>query len=146
MAIKTRYVPRNPAKYKGDPTKIICRSLWERRFAKYCDDTPGILHWSSEEVVIPYVKPTDGRVHRYFVDFWIEVQSTSGLKRFLIEVKPKSQTAPPKKKRQTRRYLAEVMTFATNKAKWQAADEYCRQRGWTFLVLTEDHLFGGKVQ
>lgn len=117
--------------------------MWERKFAKYCDENSGILRWSSEEVVIPYISPKDGRIHRYFVDFFIEVQSTTGPKSFLIEVKPKHQTAPPvKKSRITKRYMTEAATFAINSAKWNAAHEYCRKRGWTFLVLTEDHLFG----
>lgn len=143
MAYKTRYIPQFPQKYHGDVTNIVCRSLWERKFAKYCDTNRGILRWGSEEIVVPYISPVDGRPHRYFVDFWIEVQSTSGIKRFLIEIKPKAQTMPPKQpKRQSKRFLTECATFAVNKAKWQAAENYCRERGWTFLVLTEDHLYG----
>lgn len=110
---------------------------------KYCDDTPGILRWASEELAIPYISPVDGKPHRYFPDFIIEVDSTSGRKFFMIEVKPKVQVAPPKpRSRKTRRYLSEAATFAVNQAKWQAAENYCRERGWKFLVLTEEHLFG----
>jgi hypothetical protein len=139
----SRYKPRHPEKYRGNPTNIICRSSWERRFCRYCDDTPGILRWSSEEFHIPYRKPTDGHVHRYFPDFYIEVKTADGgVKTFVIEIKPKVQTAPPKPRRKTQRFLSEVATFAVNKAKWLAAQEFCSTRGWTFLVLTEDHLFG----
>ena len=31
-----------------------------------------------------------------------------------------------------------------NEAKWKAANEYCKDRGWTFQILTEDHLFTNK--
>lgn len=141
MAYKTRYIPKNPQKYVGDPTNIICRSLWERAFAKYCDDSSGILRWGSEEIIVPYISPVDGRPHRYFTDFWIEVNSTSGIKRYLIEIKPESQTQPPRiPKRKGKRYLTECATYAVNQAKWQSATIYAQERGWTFMVLTEKHL------
>jgi hypothetical protein len=53
MAYKGKYKPQNPQKYKGDPTKIIYRSLWERKFMVYCDTNVNILQWASEEVIIP---------------------------------------------------------------------------------------------
>lgn len=110
---------------------------------KYCDTTRAVVRWSSESIIIPYIKPTDNRPHRYFPDFYIEVESNDGnLKRFLIEIKPKVQANPPKpKKRKTQRYLTEIANYAINQAKWVAAERYCKERQWTFLVLTEDHLF-----
>jgi hypothetical protein len=88
------------------------------------------------------VSPVDGQIHRYFPDFMLEVQSNTGLKRFVIEVKPKYQTElPATQKRKTKRYLTEVATYAVNQAKWQAAKEFCQKQGMNFLVLTEEHLF-----
>lgn len=143
MAYKTRFLPKNIAKYgPGDPMNIVCRSLWERKFAKYCDETAGILRWSSEEIVIPYVSPLDGQTHRYFPDFLIEVQSQTGVRHFLIEIKPRAQTQPPKPRKRKRKFLEESATFAKNQAKWAAAQDYCRKRGWHFLVLTESDLYG----
>ena len=46
------------SKYRGDPTKIIYRSLWERKFMIYCDANVNVLEWASEEVIIPYKDPT----------------------------------------------------------------------------------------
>jgi len=40
-----------------------------------------------------------------------------------------------------RRVLKGVLTYATNMAKFKAAEEYCASRGWSFKVLTEQHLF-----
>jgi len=37
MSYKGKYYPSYPKKYKGDPTNIIYRSLWERKFMVYCD-------------------------------------------------------------------------------------------------------------
>ena len=96
MAYSGLYKPVNPKKYRGNPTRIIYRSLWERKFMVFCDNNPSILEWGSEEVIIPYRCPTDGRVHRYYPDFYIKVREKSGkLTKYIIEVKPKKQTSPP---------------------------------------------------
>jgi hypothetical protein len=59
----------------------------------------------------------------------------------IIEVKPKKQSVEPeKKKRVTKQYIQEVMTWGVNQAKWKAATEYALDRGWEFMVITEDHL------
>ena len=49
MAYRGRYSPSNPKKYKGDPSNIIYRSLWERKFMVYCDMNDKIVEWGSEE-------------------------------------------------------------------------------------------------
>ena len=71
MAYRGKYKPRCPYKYKGDPTRITYRSLWELKFMKYCDSNINILEWGSEEIALPYRSPIDNKVHRYFPDFYI---------------------------------------------------------------------------
>lgn len=109
---------------------------------KFCDNNPSIIEWGSEEVIIPYRSPIDGRVHRYYVDFYIKVLTKDGeYKKYLIEIKPKNQTTPPPPtKRQTKLYKDKVLTFIKNQAKWQAANNFCETRQMKFLILTEDHL------
>ena len=142
MAYRGKYYPSFPRKYKGDPTNIIYRSLWERKFMVYCDKNTKILEWGSEEIALPYISPHDSRVHRYFPDFYIKVQENTGkIKRYLIEVKPLKQTVRPKKpKRQTKGYIREAFEYARNQAKWNAAREYCADRMWEFKVITEKEL------
>ena len=142
MAYKGKYKPKCPRKYKGDPTNIIYRSLWERKFMVYCDSTTNILEWGSEEIVLPYRSPIDNKVHRYYPDFYIKVRESTGkIKRYLIEVKPKKQTIAPKvQKKKTKSYIYEVCEYAKNQAKWKAAKEYCKDRLWEFKVLTENEL------
>ena len=146
MAYKGKFRPQNYKKYKGDHTKIIYRSGWELSFMKYLDRQPEVLRWSSEEIIIPYRSPIDKKVHRYFPDFWIQIRNSQGIKEgILIEIKPKAQTITPRKKtRVTKRYLKEVYTYGVNEAKWKAAEEFCKNRGWKFQILTEDHLFNNK--
>jgi hypothetical protein len=141
-SIKSRYYPEYPNKYKGNPNNIICRSSWERKFCRWCDLNENVLEWGSEEFWIPYKSPVDNRVHRYFPDFIIKVREKTGeLKTYVIEVKPKRQTIPPKQKAKvTKSYINEVKTYAVNQAKWKAADEFCKDRLIEFKVITEDEL------
>ena len=142
MSYKGKYYPSFPRKYKGDPTNIIYRSLWERKFMVYCDKNDNILEWASEEIAIPYRSPIDNRVHRYFPDFYMKVKETNGkIKNYVIEVKPAKQTKPPKKpKRQTKGYIREAYEYARNQAKWKMAKEFCADRQWEFKVVTEKEL------
>ena len=142
MAYKGKYYPTFPRKYKGDPTNINYRSLWERKFMVYCDKNQNILEWASEEIAIPYRSPIDNRVHRYFPDFYMKVKETNGkIKNYVIEVKPAKQTKPPvKPKRQTKGYIREAYEYAKNQAKWKMAKEFCADRQWVFKVVTEKEL------
>lgn len=139
---KGRFTPKNPKKYKGDPTNIIFRSLWERKFMHHLDTNTAVVEWSSEEVIIPYRSPLDNRIHRYFPDFYVKARNADGsIKEMIVEIKPKKETKEPvKKKRITKQYISEVTTWGKNQAKWSAAEEYCEDRGWEFMILTEDHL------
>lgn len=139
-----RFRPKNIGKYEGDYTKIVYRSMWERQVLKFLDDNPSVLKYSSEEVVIPYRCATDNKLHRYFMDFSILFKNGQ---RYLIEVKPKAQTKAPRKRaaatttsKPTRRYITEVMTYAKNQSKWEAANIYAKNRGMIFQIWTEDTL------
>jgi hypothetical protein len=138
MFHKRKYIPVFPEKYTGDTTNIIMRSSWETRFANWCDKNPNIVKWSSEETIVPYRCPTDNLIHRYFVDFKI---TTSVGKTYLVEVKPAAQTQPPVYPgKRTQRYLTESLTYMKNQAKWKAAHEYAKDRGWEFKIITEHEL------
>ena len=139
---KSLFKPTKPRKYKGDPTQIVYRSLWEKKFMEYCDLTESVDQWQSEEFWIPYKNPLDNRVHRYFPDFYIKVRENTGkIKKMIIEVKPLRQCMEPKRqKKKTRGYIYEVREYAKNQAKWKAAEEYCLDRGLEFKILTEKEL------
>ena len=135
------FKPRNPQKYKGDPTNIIYRSRWELLVMSRFDIDPNVIWWSSEETVIPYRSPVDNRIHRYYVDFTARLNKPGGGTRtVLIEVKPYKQTQPPiitEGKKKSRKYVNEVMTWGVNTAKWKAARAYCKDRGFEFMIMTE---------
>jgi hypothetical protein len=150
---KGLFKPRNPGKYKGDPSCIVYRSSWELRVMQHLDTNPNILEWMSDVTerntdgrpngfAIPYISPVDSKWHRYYPDFLAKVRKKDGTERMMVlEIKPEVQTRPPKKpKKQTKRYLNECMTWGVNQSKWLAAKDFCENRGWEFVVLTESHL------
>jgi hypothetical protein len=144
-----RFRPKNPEKYKGDPTKVFYRSLWEFKVMRKFDEHPDIVEWQSEELAIPYMNPVKGKTSRYFPDFVIKKRiGENKYQMIMIEVKPKKQTMPPDPAnrnktpsgRVSRRFLNEAATYAVNEAKWKAAKRYCDERGWYFQILTETEI------
>ena len=142
--LKGMFKPKYPEKYKGNSSRIVYRSSWELKCMEWFDRSPHILEWQSEEKAVAYRSPKDNGIHRYYPDFIIRYRNKEGnIVVRMIEVKPKHQTEPPKKKPKTQKDLEEVLRYGINAAKWEAAKSYCKQRGWEFVILTEDHLFGG---
>jgi hypothetical protein len=143
MSYKGKFKPKNPSKYKGDPTTIIYRSRWELKLMNYLDNNPEIVSWSSEELTIPYVSPLDNRIHRYYPDFVVKkkIDGTDKTETMVIEVKPYKETMEPKKQdKMSKSYLYEVKTWGINSSKWKSAKEFCEDRKWKFVILTEHEL------
>lgn len=137
-----RFKPKNPQKYKGDPSNIIYRSSWELKLLIYLDKHPSIEWYASEELSIPYVSPIDGKRHRYYADMIVRLKNGETL---MIEVKPAKQTVPPQRKMKknnqpTKTYISEVRTWGINSAKWEAARSFCKAKGWRFVIMTEKEL------
>ena len=142
MPYRGRYNPLNPHKYIGDYSNIIYRSLWERKFMIFCDTSKNILKWSSEEIAIPYYFHIDKKMHKYFVDFVIQVkEQNNAIKTYLVEIKPLAQTMRPVKRKTTKKYLREILEWEKNKSKWQSAIQYAKEKNWEFKILTEKDLF-----
>ncbi|HET8688093.1 MAG TPA: TnsA endonuclease N-terminal domain-containing protein [Methanosarcina sp.] len=137
-----KYKPKNYRKYKGDPTKIIARSGWELQLMKWLDRHYSCIEWNSEGCVVPYFSPVDEKWHRYFVDFVATFKYRDGsVKKFMIEVKPYSQTQKPVKgKKKEKTFLNEAMTYTINQAKWEAAEKYAAEHGMYFIKMTEYEL------
>ena len=146
MSYSGKFKPKNYKKYKGDPTRIIYRSLLERRFMVWCDNNENVIEWGSEELQITYKSPVDKRTLRYFPDFYIKYINKEGqVIREIIEVKPHKQLFPPKEpKRKSKRFFSEVTTYIINQAKFSVAREYCEDRKLKFRILTEKEILPRK--
>ena len=133
------FTPQHPEKYKGS-TPIVYRSSLELKVMHFFDNLSHVIEWGSESIVIPYIKPTTGRVHRYYTDFNVKMRSPDGkVRKYLIEVKPYKQTIPPTNhgNKKPKTLLYEQLTYAINHAKWDAAKEWCSKNGYIFTTFTE---------
>ena len=137
MAYSGKYIVKKPNKYRGDPSKVTYRSHWEKLCFMWCENNPDIKDWSSEETVIPYYYDVDKKYHRYFVDLKITFKNG---KTILVEIKPEKETAPPKRPDKSKRYIGEALTYVKNMNKWEAANEFAKDRGWDFQIWTENTL------
>ena len=135
------YKPINPHKVKGDVKNLIYRSSWELKMFHDLDLDDNVIKYSSEEVVIGY-RDCNGKLRRYFVDFYVERLVNGQLVKQLIEIKPYIQTIKPilTEGKKTKTKIREVLTWDTNKRKWEEARRYCDKRGWQFLIMTEYEL------
>lgn len=135
--------PLNPGKYKGNAERIRYMSSWELHTHRFLDGNPSVLEWSSEEIPIPYLKPTDKKVHKYYPDYWVKYRNRKGqIVEEIWEVKPAKETKPATRRGKSKKQqLLEGITYAINVAKWKAAEAYCRKYGYKFRLMTESQIF-----
>lgn len=158
------YVPTHPDKVVGG--EIIYRSEWESKFARWCDDNPAVIEWGCETACIQYrnpaavdldacrkfnVSPMDPKnwpVHNYYPDFYLCIRDDDDedgtkVKKMLIEIKPLYQTEKPipppvgAKLQEQKRFNEAAKTYLQNIKKWEAAVQWCADRGMEFKVFTE---------
>jgi len=132
-----KFTCKNPEKYVGAKSPTY-RSGWEFHFMKFCDEHPSVAQWASESIKIPYKNPFTGKMTIYVPDFFIAYNDKIGKQRVeLIEVKPANQAIQEK----LGRSKTNQAHFILNKAKWEAANAWCRQKGIRFRVITENDIF-----
>ena len=135
--MKGRFVPKNPEKYLGDPSRIIFRSSWEVKLFKWLDMTPAVLQWASEEFSIPYLHPFKNKVAQYYPDALVIYKDKFGnLKKEIVEIKPYKETVLTPKASDS-----DKIALAVNQAKWKAAADFAAKQGMSFRVITEKTLF-----
>lgn len=129
---------RYQSKYIGDYNNIFYRSKWEKTFMDYLCQSQNVKRWNSEDLVIRYLNQLDGRVHEYYIDFYVEIDKGDGnVQKYWIECKPYSQTQPPKATSNSKTYAYQMKAYITNMSKWKYASEAAKQNGAKFKVLTE---------
>lgn len=141
--LKGKFKPKNKDKYRGNYNMIEYRSSWELAMMKYLDSRDEVIWWQSEEKAIWYSDPVSKKKRRYFPDFIVHYMRRDGIAvTEVVEVKPQRQVKGPTvtPKRRTKSWLNEVMTYATNTAKWKAAETWCEDRGYNFRIITEHDL------
>ena len=136
------YTPINKEKYLGTGNPVY-RSALERDFFLFFDKNSNVTAWASEGIVVPYYFSVDSKVHKYYVDLIAAIKDNNGnIQKYLIELKPHSQTLPPKQsnRKKSSTVLYENLMYEKNQCKWKAASEYAAKKGMKFVVLTEKYL------
>lgn len=141
------YFPLNETKKYRGIGPIIYRSSWEKKFCIYCERQPNIQWWSSESIAIKYLHALDGKYHTYYPDFLVHLTDGTTI---IVEVKPKAQLIkpkPPKKitPKTMKSYKWIHDTWVTNMCKKDAAEQFAKARGWSYLLVTED-FFAPKIK
>lgn len=135
--MKGRFIPKNPQKYAGNVAKIYFRSSWELAVLKYLDSNESVVKYASEELAIPYIKPTDNQVHMYYPDFIVVYRDKDGtIQKEILEIKPLKESLAEKAKTDH-----DKLALAINVCKWKAAEQFAKLHGMRFRVLTEQSLF-----
>ena len=131
------YQPKNPSKYVGKKTPKY-RSSWEWAFMRFCDNNPAVTQWASESIQIPYRHPLTGKNTIYVPDFFIVYNDKKQKKvAELIEVKPNNQA----KFESVGKNVQNRAALVVNRAKWEAANKWAKNKGIRFRVLTESDIF-----
>lgn len=133
------FVMKYPDKYIGNNPPIY-RSSWEKDFMHTCDENPAVMQWAAEPFSIPYMCPVSGTKRNYWPDFLMSYMKKDGtMVHELIEIKPIKESIIEKAK--SRRDRANLLM---NQAKWSAANAFCKSKGITFRILTEQQLYKRK--
>ena len=125
-------------KYFG-PEPIIYRSSLEYRFMLSLELNTQVEKWSSEQIVIPYMmlEKIKGKVvqvrHNYNTDFTVIMKDG---KKIIVEIKP-SELVPLKESE-----IRRTKVNYKNSCKWKYAITWCKQNGYIFKIITEQHLNG----
>ena len=140
---KGKFYPRNPEKYVGNINKITFRSSWEKDFMEFLDNNITVKKWGSEIISIKYLKPTTGRVHKYYPDFYVEYIDRNGkIIQDLVEVKPEKQVNKPTTRGKSKKtQLYEALTWSINMAKWRSAQLFCDKYGFNWKIMSEKEIF-----
>ena len=138
---------------------IYYRSSLEKKFMTYLDINSNIVRWSAEIFEIPYTSKEiiNGDVvyknRRYYPDFYYEIKSNESIKMVIAEVKPKSEyndvvlfregkfhipKDPTSKKLKNLEYRFKMSQ--KNSAKWETIIEFCRKKGYEFIIITDEIL------
>jgi hypothetical protein len=108
---------------------IIYRSSYEKKFIIWLEQNKHVKYWGSECFSIPYILITDGKMHSYYPDYFVELESGEC---WVVEIKPYNQTQKP-----VNENCWAAKEYIKNMCKWKATKEFCESKGYKFKVFTE---------
>jgi len=156
------FIPKNKIKIikLNNQGGLYYRSSLEQKFMIYLDNNENIVHWNTELIKIPYTKNAwNNRLmemtlseHTYFPDFYYELKKADGsISRVVAEVKAEHETQPPKLQasptaKQMKNFEYALKEYSKNLDKWKYCIEWCKRKGFEFVIITDRHLNPGKMK
>ena len=150
------YTPKNKDKVIKLNSKggLWYRSGLEQKMMIYLDNNSKIVNWGAEHLSIPYekteydndTKDLKTTEHCYYPDFYYELLREDGtVMKVVAEVKPLSETMEPKlphnpTSKQLKNFEYSLKMYNKNLSKWTYMIEYCRKKGFEFIIVTEERL------
>lgn len=157
------YIPKNKNKVikLNDEGGVYYRSSWEKKIMTWLDLKEEIIKWGSECFAIPYQITHFNRgdvklkSHTYYPDFYYEMAMSDGsVKRIVVEVKPMKEykmvqdlhegriNTPNNNAnlRKMRNFEYDIKMAQKNSEKWKTMIKWCKEKGYEFIIITEEHL------
>lgn len=130
---------------------LYYRSGLEQKMMIYLDNNSKIVNWGAEHLGIPYTKTEwnserqeyKTTEHTYYPDFYYELKRDDGLvSKVIAEVKPYSETLEPVLKpnpsaKQMKNFEYSLKMYNKNLSKWSYMIDYCKKKGFEFIIITE---------
>jgi len=155
------FIPKNKDKVLklNSEGGVYYRSSWEQKIMIWLDLKDEIFQWGAECLEIPYqmthFENGDSRIkaHRYYPDFFYRMRGDDGvLKEVVVEVKPMKEykmvialtegklTVPDKGMKKLKSFEYDLKMAYKNKQKWETMIKWCKKKGYSFIIITEDNL------
>lgn len=137
---------------------LFFRSGLEKKIMTWLDNNKDVTKWGAECLRIPYQMTHfdngDTRIkeHSYFPDFYYEMRTSDGtLKQVVAEVKPmkeykmvqnlnEGRLSVPEGLKKMKNFEYDLKMAYKNKNKWETMIKWCEKKGYTFIIITEEHL------
>lgn len=158
------YIPTNKdkvLKLNGEGG-VYYRSSWERILYNYLDHNEDIIQWAAEGLSIPYQRKhkLDGVItlksHTYYPDIvYTQKMADGSINKVVAEIKPQKEyematlldkgelelnESKLNTAKKIKNYQYTLNQAYINKCKWNAAIKWCDQKGYKFIVITEEAL------
>lgn len=155
------YIPQNKDKVIKLNTEggVYFRSSWEKKIMTWLDHKDEIIKWGAECLKIPYQMTHfdngDAKIknHVYYSDFYYEMRKSNGeLRQVVVEVKPQKEynmvlalnegklKVPEKGTKKLKNFEYDLKMAYKNKQKWETMIKWCNQKGYDFIIITEENL------
>jgi hypothetical protein len=140
---------------------VYYRSSWEKKVMVWLDNSEKVCKWGAECITIPYrlthfdKGDISVKNHNYYPDFYYEIKIDEfTTKKVVAELKPmkeynmvislqeKDMKVPISSStlKSLKSFEYDLKMAQKNTEKWRKMIDFCDKKGWSFIIITEEHL------